>query len=417
MRVAVIGAGIAGLYAARLLAKEHVESVVFEADDRAGGRLRTERIAGLPVEAGGEWIDADHHRARSLLTELDFDLIASEGYGPRYFCADGEELDAADCREALGRLDSAARPLCSGLSEVPWQNEGCEDLDRRSLAILLKQAIPDERQRAYATAVCRSDEGEEPENISLLAWLCSYAQAGLEGTDGTSAFRLAGLWEEVIERLAHGNRLELRMGCEVRAVESGSSVSIDSERGTEQFDAAIVALPPQALRKLRISPELSNAKRTALASPMGRALKASLVFKDAWWHGEGWTGSGFFEGPLQQTWASGSGPVLSAYICGEAASCLRGAGRPLDLLVEQLSAIFPVAREELVTGTLHDWMGIPWLGGGFSVQAPGFALGGMRELSRPEGCLAFAGEHTAARTGFIESALESAERAVSEVLA
>jgi len=71
MKVAVIGAGFAGLRAAQLLERNGISTAVYEARPRVGGRVHTvDHGDGVRYEAGGEWIDSDHHRVLGLTREV-----------------------------------------------------------------------------------------------------------------------------------------------------------------------------------------------------------------------------------------------------------------------------------------------------------------------------------------------------------
>ena len=150
---------------------------------------------------------------------------------------------------------------------------------------------------------------------------------------------------------------------------------------------------------------------------MSRAVKISWVFERAWWHDEGWGGSMLCDGPLQQTWDGGLGdaPVLTAYVCGDQAAEWSRLGDPVKAGLYELTQIFPQASEHFNRGWWHDWVTDRYALGAFSNLAPGYVLEHMEHIAPPEKRIHFAGEHTATWIGFIEGALESAERAVGEV--
>ncbi|MGE0002753.1 MAG: FAD-dependent oxidoreductase, partial [Fimbriimonadaceae bacterium] len=79
MRVAVVGAGLAGLAAARMLVRAGAEVTLFEARDRIGGRVSTRSLDGAKYEAGAEWVDSDHRRVIALAEEAGARLEPQAG--------------------------------------------------------------------------------------------------------------------------------------------------------------------------------------------------------------------------------------------------------------------------------------------------------------------------------------------------
>ena len=76
VQVVVVGAGVAGMVAARRLTDEGLDVVVLEARDRVGGRLWSHRLPnGEIVELGGEWISTEQSAVTSLAGELGLGLI------------------------------------------------------------------------------------------------------------------------------------------------------------------------------------------------------------------------------------------------------------------------------------------------------------------------------------------------------
>jgi monoamine oxidase len=124
------------------------------------------------------------------------------------------------------------------------------------------------------------------------------------------------------------------------------------------------------------------------------------------------------DGPLQQTWdgSLGGAPVLTAYICGDEAEAWTRLGDPVKAGVYELSKLCPLAAETFERGWMHNWIADSYAQGAFSHLSPGYVMDHMANIATPEARIHFAGEHTAMWTGFIEGALESAERVALEVL-
>ncbi len=419
-----MGLGAAGLRTAMLLERAGAEVELFEARGRPGGRLHgADEGNGALYEAGGEWIDSDHHRVLGLLREFGLEP-EPRGAWPSKVVHKGrevrEDLLWSDALEDDLRVEGAARDMCRGLREPPWENEHADELDEQNLADFLREQTQSERGLWWVTARTRSDEGDDPERIGLLGWLAGYLHYLDREGDVMSAFRIPGGSRSLCERVLGGLRAEAHFGRELRRVrQDAGGVTLGFESGQTRVDKVVLTLPPPCLERVIFEPALSVGKRCAVeACRMSRAVKIVWQFDRAWWHEGGWGGSLLCDGPLQQTWdaALGEAPLLCAYICGDEAAKWLAAGDPVRQGLYELSLLFPPAAKTFERGWFHDWVADPYCRGAFSHLAPGYVLEHMPHIAPPEGRVHFAGEHTALWTGFIEGALESAERVVMEVL-
>ncbi len=423
MRVAVVGAGAAGLWTAILLERAGLDVAVFEARERLGGRLHTFKDDGLIFEAGGEWIDADHERCVQICRAYGLEPEPSPCW-PGKVVYKGEwsnEVELwSDALEDELRLDAAAHELIRNLDPSPWKNWQAEDLDLTSLADFVRTNCQSERGKWWLTNKYRSDEGEELSNISLLGWLCSYMHYVDRESDAMSAYRIPGGIQTLLEHVAEDLNGPVYLGRTLSRVDNhDDEVILHFNDGIVKCDRAVLALPPRALEKVVFTPALSTGKRCALeACPMSRIVKIAMAFKSPWWEEVGWNGRLHCDSNLQQIWNGTRGeiPVLMAYICGEASVWWSQQENPAKLAAEKLSEYFPLAKEQFERGWLFDWNSDPFANGGFSHISPGYALAHMKHIGTAEERVHFVGEHTALWNGFIEGAFESAERAAVEVL-
>ncbi|RYG43173.1 FAD-dependent oxidoreductase [bacterium] len=425
MRVAVIGAGFSGLRAAMLLEQAGAEVVVFEARNRLGGRCETVvDDDGSVYEAGGEWIDADHARVLSLLREFSQEPISRPEW-PRRLRFKGREANEAtiwqDALEDDLRVESAAKEMCRDLRAPVWANGNAYDLDARNLGDFLREHTESDRGLWWVNSKYRSDEGDDLDRIGLLGWLGGFMHYLDREGDELSSHRFPGGASALCDRMAASLRQEVRFASVVRRVTQDTlGVTLQFEDGpTERFERVILTLPPRCLEDVVFEPPLGAAKRCAVeACGMSRAIKIALRYERAWWTESGWGGSLQTDEAIQQTWDGtlGERPVLNLYICGdEALQWLRQAD-PVQTAADQLAAIYPESAGQLLGGGLHDWINDPYARGAFSHLPPRYVLEHMPDIVPPEGRVHFAGEHTANWVGFIEGALESAERVVPEVV-
>jgi len=423
MRVAVVGLGAAGMRAAMLLEKAGAKVSLFEARKRLGGRISTIRSGSAIYDAGGEWLDADHCRALQLLQELGIEPDRASSW-PGRVLFDGHECTADTLwTEALEddlRVEAVAREMCRDLEEVPWKNAHRKEWDKRTLADFLRENTSSKRGLWWVWANCRSDEGDDPDEVSLLGWLCGYLHYLEREEHSMSAYRVPGGMGSMIDAIADRLVAKPHLGTVLQRVRQDSeSVYLEFDTHEVEVDRVVLTLPPPALEKVIFEPALPGAKRCAIeACRMSRAIKICWEFDSFWWRDEGWTGSLHYDGPLQQLWDAtrSEAPVLAAYVCGDDAVRWTKMADPVGEGLGELTRILPQAGAHFVRGWIHDWIDDPYSYGAFSSLAPGYALEYMRHIGTPEGRIHFAGDHACIRTGFIEGALESGERVAEEVL-
>jgi monoamine oxidase len=422
--VGIVGLGAAGVRAAMMLERAGADVRLFEARGRVGGRLYTaDEGGGCVFEAGGEWIDGDHHRCIGLLKELGIEPSTPADW-PQKLVFRGKECTEAtiwtDALEDDLRVEAAAREMCRNLRLPPWDNGNAADLDPRTLGDFLREHTQSERGLWWVNAKYRSDEGDDPDRIGLLGWLSGYLHYLDRDGDVMSAYRFPGGASRVLEQVLARLRAEPQFNrILTRVRQDATGVTLVFEDGEERVDRVVLTLPPPALERIVFEPALSVPKRCAVeACRMSRAIKIAWEFDRPWWHEVGWGGSMLCDTPLQQTWEGsvGEAPVLNAYICGEEAVRWTQLGDPVRAGIYELSRIFPMASASFRRGWITDWLTDPYARGAFSHLAPGYVLEHMPSIARPEGRVHFAGEHTAMWTGFIEGALESGERVAGEVI-
>ncbi|MBX3117707.1 MAG: FAD-dependent oxidoreductase [Fimbriimonadaceae bacterium] len=423
MRIAVVGAGAAGLWTATLLQRAGLDVAVFEARNRVGGRLYTFEDGELAFEAGGEWIDADHERCLQICQAYELEPEPSHGWPGRvvYQGQWSNEVELwSDALEDELRLDAAAHELIRNLEPEPWKNWQAEDLDNTSLGDFVRTNCQSERGKWWLTNKYRSDEGDELGNISLLGWLCGYMHYVDRESDAMSAYRVPGGIQRLLEKIAEDLHGPLYLGKTLRRVDNhDDEVILHFDDGIVKCDRAVLALPPRTLEQIVFTPALTTGKRCAIeACPMSRIVKIAMAFESPWWEELDWTGRLHCDSKLQQIWngTRGEVPVLNAYICGDDAVWWAQQDNAARIAAASLAEYFPIAKEEYVRGWTFDWASDPYCYGGFSHMSPGYALGHMKHIATSEDRIHFAGEHTALWTGFIEGAFESAERVAAEVI-
>jgi monoamine oxidase len=231
VKVAVVGLGFAGLRTAHLLERAGIEVELLEARGRPGGRMHcADEGDGVLYEAGGEWIDADHHRVLKLLKDFGLHPDPRSNW-PQKLVYKGkhttEHLVWNDALEDDLRIEAVARELCHGLKNPPWENTESADLDARRLGDFLREHTSTERGLWWVTAKYRSDEGEDLDRIGLLGWLSGYLHYLERDGDVMSAYRIPGGSRKLSERLVSQLNAEPQFGAILRRVrQNGDGVRL-----------------------------------------------------------------------------------------------------------------------------------------------------------------------------------------------
>jgi monoamine oxidase len=402
VRVAVIGAGLAGLAAADTLRREGVDVVVLEARDRVGGRVRSLRLPnGAVAELGAEFVEHDHRVLAATASGLGVELApAGMSYGDRE-PRGGRPVSRATLRaevERLGRLVAERRPRLAGMSVAAL-------LDELPLDPAAREAIAARVQISAAQPLDR-----------LAATSLEHAGSTF---DTHQSFRVAGGNQRLATGLAARLGEAVRLATPVEAVSwSGDSVRVTAAGGTVECGECVVTVPASVVHRIRIDPPLPEWKLGALDRvAYGHAAKlhvpllaqappsAVMSVPDRYWTYTLRGASGEVQ-PLVSAFA-GSAPALEGLGVADGAAAW----------LERLGRLRPDLDLDAAGAVLATWDDDEWTRGAYSTRVPGWRAEDDELLARPVGPLHFAGEHTAGDwAGLMEGALRSGERAAAELL-
>ena len=421
--VIVIGAGAAGLTAARDLSTSGRRVIVLEARDRWGGRVFTHRspMWPVPVELGAEFV---HGEPGETMEGARAAGLAVETLSDRHVWAKGGRLRPMG--DMWSRFDAVRKRISTRGSDVAF----AEFLARHSFPRPVKQLARMMVEGYHAASVARmsaqalapGDEGMGQASHRqhrlvdgydrLLGWL----RAGLDPARVTVRLRAAATevrWEE--GRV----RVRARVGTGMGAQTFGARAVVVT------LPLGVLKAPPEERGSLRFRPELDRYRRALDGLDMGHVVKVVLRFRESAWSAD----ADFFHEPgaaFPTWWTRGPlrVPVLTAWAGGPAAEALRGMAKRdvVDVALATLACMLGERRarlEQLVEGwAWHDWQADPLSRGAYAHVLVG-GVGAQRALARPiEHTVFFAGEATdAEQTGTVSGAIASGRRAARQVQA
>ncbi len=441
--IIVIGAGAAGLAAARDLSKAGREVIVLEARERIGGRVFTHRDARepVPIEYGAEFI---HGKPPELWQIARAANLRTYEVSQRHWYFEKGEL--ARSREFWRKIENVTDEMRSS------------GKDESLTAFLARLPDDEETQRAKAM-LTRYVEGFHAGSVDRIGTRGLVAATdAADSIDGDQAFRFVDGYGSLMAALRaeaesygttfHLNTIAKEIRWQSDRVEALCERLDSANRGADSQtiisgSAAVITLPLSILQRssddggVRFVPELPAQKRSAIdLIQMGNVLKVNLFFRERFWekikrldddaNEVSFAEAGFFHfpGATFPTWWTQlpmRAPLLVGWVGGSQADRI-ATSSILDQAVASLASIFKIPAKEIHDQVkhcyVHDWRNDPFTRGAYAYLPVG-GLEAQQILSQPiDHKLFFAGEATSVgHIGTVHGAIQSGQRAAREILA
>ena len=442
--VAIVGAGLAGLVAARKLRAAGKRVLVLEAQDRVGGRTLDYPLAkGKTLSLGGQWLGPGQTHIRALCDELGIETYPSYNGGDHLSCFGGKRLrvSAQICAAASlpcqaqeeiqalsGRLEQMFQEVPLG---APYLHPQARSWDEQSLEDWLQSQTPDTAVHRYFQLETKGIFAAEASDISLLHVLFYLKSGGglaslISTENGAQQDCIVGGAQQIAQKIAAGLGDACLLSTPVRRLEQHQTgVRVVADTLSVTAARVIVAAPPAVAKHLVYEPALPSA-RAQLQEQLrvGSVIKVVLVYGEPFWRRSGLSGQVFSSrGPLHTTYDAsppdGKPGVLVGFLEGRDSVRLAKL-RPRErarVVTENLAAYFGPEAKNYLQYLDKAWSQDAWAGGGYSAYfGPGQWTSFGSSLRAPVGRIHWAGSETASIwNGYMEGAVRSGERAVHEV--
>jgi len=451
VKIAIVGAGLAGLTAARKLKKAGLNADVYEGNTRVGGRCFSARglfAQNQIAEHGGELIDTDHHAIRRLARELGLKLTDVLGAVPprtkALYLFNGQPYNLKDATRDWKPIFNLVQDQSNAIGNFNYRHstDAARHFDAMSISQWVGKTVPGGRKSQLGQLIENAFTEENALDADKQSALCAIPTLAedpkdnfnLYYTDSDQHYHIEGGNDQIATIIAADIAAQLFSATTLTAIKtlSDGRVRLTFAQSANTFDRVydrvILALP---FSTMRAGVDFSKAGFSALkvksieTLPMGISCKTQLQFNRRVWYDAGCNSEirmpafGF-----DTTWdvtrgQPGEAGIFNFFAGGTQAT---QAGEMDD---NQLALLLMQQAEPLIPGLKDQWNGLmiknawqfnPWSYGSYSSYQPGYQTTVLGIERVPEGNCFFAGEHTESQNGFLNSAVQSGNRAAREVV-
>jgi monoamine oxidase len=421
----VLGAGFAGVTAARELRMRELSVLLLEARPRIGGRTFTSEIGGHQFELGGAFVHwtQPHVWAEIVRYGLEIEEPALTAPPRATWVTSGERREGSLDDLSLLGFRAAGAFFFDAMQLLPRPHDQLfvpeiAEVDRISVTERLDGlGLPQEQRDIidgiFATS-CHCDPSEAS-TVEMLRWYTLPGATLVAYMDSVGRYWLRGGTKTLIDGILGDAQPELRLSTPVKSVRQGGDQVVVTTDGGETVSAraVVVTSPLNVLNQIEFSPALSSEKQAAAkAGHAGSGVKLHIKVRG---NVGGWSGVAPWPAPLTSLQTELLDPEATVF------TAFGPSGKLLDInddeaIQNAVRRLLPEAEVEWAVG--YDWNADSYARGTWCVFRPGQLTRYLRELQRPEGRVFYAsGDNASGWHGFIDGAIESGLRAGREVAA
>ena len=432
--VAIIGAGLSGLHAATILEKQGMRVTVLEARNRVGGRVLTLDNKEEMPESGGFEIGPKYARILDQINNLGIKITPWQSNKIKFMLnIQGQSMKAEDWTNSninIQPQNLRSLPPYALKGAFMKKTKPLEELDSWLEADNFDRDISlydfytkNNANRQALRLLSHSAQAETLHNESLLWNLKKARSAKFEMSGNDPMSLVVGGMSMLPKRMAQEIKGDLRLNTVVNSITNNKNYvelkTSENDSITAKF--IVCTVPASTMSNIIIDPELPKKQSEAIKSvPYGQSTSIFLNIKEPYWEVDGMGSSIWSDSTISRAfnWSTPSGKYLWIYLSGSTNYAIRS-WNDKDIMkyaLRELEAIRPSTKNRVAPIAVKNWSKDPFVYGTFAFRGPGQIKKYGDIVNNSHYRIHFAGEHTAILQAGMEGAMESAERAVFEIL-
>lgn len=423
-RIAIVGAGMAGLNTAYKLQKAGLTAKIFEGADRTGGRMFTAANLlgdGFTTELGGEFIDSNHEEMLALMQEFNLERLdvrskEAASLKPETYFINGRHYTQAQAARAFVPLAKRIFKDYDAMEDVvDYKHEGGGGaIDRQTLTQYFDKIGASGWLRELLEVAYVTEYGLDAGEQSALNFVGLIGTGDLENAkelvllgESDERYKVRGGNQRVVDELAKRVDSQIQRRHRLEAIKSkGNGFTLTFQTGSgvvdEDADVVVLAIPFTLLREVKMQVDLPEVKKRSIQElGYGTNAKVLVGFKSRVWETQGYSGATYSDELFQLAWANSflqPGPAGGVTLYSGGKLGLEAGKGTIEEAVQRLlpgfNKAYPgsTAERNGKVARMH-WPTFPWTKASYAAYKPGqwTTIAGAEGL--PVGNLFFAGEH------------------------
>ena len=440
--VIVIGAGLSGLHAAKILSQQGKNVLILEAKERIGGRVWTIPINGNEhLDVGGQWVAKSHLKMHELLREYrletfptyirEYSLISFHQAVKKYRAIPPIPLRSL---WALLRLMTTFERLAQKIILLtPWETPQSRELDNLTVKSWIHSKSENTLANKIFTAMLESLFCCDLDSTSMLQALIAIKSSGslnfmIGNKNGAQEKRIKGGAQTVCNAIMKNISATIHFNSPVTHIHQHDDyVEVRSNETHYTAKKVIVSIPLPSAKEINFYPKLPSAKQALVdAMFMASVIKYQFVYEKPFWRSSGNRNGmslsldGFVSGTFDNSLPNSRTGIMVAFVHANHAKELwkQPQAQRIEIVQDELSVLFGTDALNPIAVNEHTYMNDEWIKGCYAGVFPPQILSQYgSELRTPFHHIYWAGTETSTYfMGYMEGAVLSGERAANEVL-